>query len=405
MPASENQIHPTEVGVETEDDATLVSLEAIQEAYVTGSDWTTETIVGQLRKGNIDLNPRFQRREVWHRFRKSKLIESIILNLPIPQIVLAERKDKKNTYIVLDGKQRLLTIRQFCVDSQDSRDDEFETLFLQKLGLLDSLNGKCYEAILSNPEYSDIINAFDNHTIRTVVIRNWPNDDYLFRVFRRLNTGSVPLSPQELRQALKPGPFTDFLDEFTSESKPLQEALGLRGPDFRMRDNEVFLRYMSFATRADQYAGNLKRFLDESASRLNTRWIQEEAEIRSEAERCNVAIEATQQVFGSRDAFCIYDGEAFGRRFNRAVFDIMTFYFREQPIRESALQARSRIKQAFVDRSKMDADFQQSLTTTTKSKKATATRFVAWAEELSAVIDRHVVAPNTFVELLSRHAM
>ncbi len=102
----EIEAHPDEVGVETEEDASAPSNDEIRQAFVTGSDWTTETIISQLRKGNINLNPIFQRREVWTRARKSLLIESIILNLPVPQIVLAERKDQPNTYIVLDGKQR-----------------------------------------------------------------------------------------------------------------------------------------------------------------------------------------------------------------------------------------------------------------------------------------------------------
>lgn len=397
----EAEMHPNEVGVETEEDASTPSDDAIRQAFVTGSDWTTETIMSQLRKGNINLNPIFQRREVWTRGRKSLLIESIILNLPIPQIVLAERKDRPNTYIVLDGKQRLLTIRQFCVDSQNQGDEGFETLFLEKLSLRSDLNGESYETLASNPDHADIVNAFDNHTIRTVVIRNWPDSDYLHRVFLRLNTGSVPLSPQELRQALIPGPFTDFLDEFATMSAPLQSALGIDSPDFRMRDNEIFLRYMAFATRAEEYAGNLKRFLDESAEILNTRWSDDESEIRDEAGRCEAAIEATREIFGQRDSFSTYNGTAFEGRFNRAVFDIMTYFFRDADVRDAALAERTKVKKAFIDRSTSDAEFLQSLTTTTKSKKATATRFVAWAEELSTATARTVVPPENFSRLLA----
>lgn len=399
MPEAEN--HMDEVGVETEEDSAAPSEAGIRQAFVTGSDWTTETMVSQLRKGNINLNPIFQRREVWTRARKSLLIESIILNLPIPQIVLAERKDQPNTYIVLDGKQRLLTIRQFCVDSAQDSDDGFETLFLERLSLRSDLNGESYETLDSDPEHADIVNAFDNHTIRTVVIRNWPDNDYLHRVFLRLNTGSVPLSPQELRQALIPGPFTDYLDDFATTSKSLQAALGIDGPDFRMRDNEIFLRYMAFAIRAEEYAGNLKRFLDESAEILNETWSDDEEAIRAEAQRCNQAIDATREIFGERDAFSTYNGEAFEGRFNRAVFDVMTYYFRDEDTRAAALASRNDIKKAFIGRTTSDPEFLQSLTTTTKSKKATATRFVVWAEELSAATGESVTAPEGFAELLA----
>src|SRR5215510_7669513 len=82
-------------------------------AVVSGTDWTTETIVTQLKRGNIQLNPRFQRRDAWQRDRKSRFIESLIVGLPIPQIVLAESKQDRGKFIVLDGKQRLLAILQY----------------------------------------------------------------------------------------------------------------------------------------------------------------------------------------------------------------------------------------------------------------------------------------------------
>src|SRR5262252_5350782 len=82
-------------------------------AVVSGTDWTTETIVSQLKRGNIQLNPRFQRRDAWKRDRKSRFIESLIVGLPIPQIALAESKQDRGKFIVLDGKQRLLAILQF----------------------------------------------------------------------------------------------------------------------------------------------------------------------------------------------------------------------------------------------------------------------------------------------------
>src|SRR5688500_16703592 len=82
-------------------------------AVINQADWTVETILQQIDKGNIELNPDFQRREAWRTPHKSRYIESLILNVPVPQIVLAERKDKRGKFIVIDGKQRLLTLRQF----------------------------------------------------------------------------------------------------------------------------------------------------------------------------------------------------------------------------------------------------------------------------------------------------
>ena len=163
---------------------------------ISGTDWTADTIVNQIRKGNILLSPYFQRRDAWSPKMKSRFIESLFLGLPIPQIILAENKEKKGTYIVIDGKQRLLSLQQFV-----EGDDDGKKLKLIGLEVKENLNKMTYEEI-QNSEYCDEIDAFNNQTIRTVVVKNWPSVEVLYLLFLRLNTGSVKLSPQELRQAL-----------------------------------------------------------------------------------------------------------------------------------------------------------------------------------------------------------
>lgn len=212
------------------------------EAVTWATDWTTETLVLQLQRGIINLDPGFQRRDAWTAPRKSRFIESLILGLPIPQIVLAERKDKKGSFLVIDGKQRLLTLQQFCDDKTNSS----QAFTLGSLSILEKLNGATYEDIRAKPLLADMLSALNGQTIRTVVIKNWPNDDFLYAVFLRLNSNSVPLSPQELRKALHPGPFVTFADRESSISQPLMGALGLKAPDFRMRDVEIVVRYYAF---------------------------------------------------------------------------------------------------------------------------------------------------------------
>jgi uncharacterized protein with ParB-like and HNH nuclease domain len=178
-------------------------------AVVTATDWTTQTILSQLHKGNIELNPNFQRRDAWKAPRKSQFIESLLLGIPVPQLVLAERKEKRGSYIVIDGKQRLLSLSQFT-STDESR---FRSFRLTALHIRHELNGKSFHDLETDVELEDALTSFENQTIRTVVIRNWDNESFLYEVFLRLNTGSVQLSPQELRQALHPGPFSSFVDE------------------------------------------------------------------------------------------------------------------------------------------------------------------------------------------------
>lgn len=96
----------------------------------------------------------------------------------------------------------------------------FKQLKLKGLDILKDFNNKTYDQI--EMEYSEYINNLDNQAIRTIVIKNWPDEAFLYTVFLRLNTGSKKLSQQELRQALKPGPFLDFLDEETANSNSIK---------------------------------------------------------------------------------------------------------------------------------------------------------------------------------------
>jgi hypothetical protein len=116
-----------EEGEESESDLGKQDASFYSRAVIWGTDWTAETIISQLRKKNIDLSPQFQRRDAWSNSKKSKFIESLILGMPVPPIILAERKDKKNSYIVIDGKQRLLSIMQFCALETDT---EFEKIII-----------------------------------------------------------------------------------------------------------------------------------------------------------------------------------------------------------------------------------------------------------------------------------
>ncbi len=384
------------VGSESEKDAAAIPLDSLRDAVVTGTDWTVATLLDQLRRGNIDLAPNFQRRGVWQSIRKSRFVESLVLGLPIPQIVLAEKPGERGRFIVLDGKQRLLSIRQFCAEpDRFEQDAGFAPMKLSELTLLPLLKGKTYSDLRDEPGLVDYRDAFDNNPVRTVIVRNWPTPDYLYLVFLRLNTGSVPLSPQELRQALQPGAFTDFVERRSLESAPLQQALNLKGPDFRMRDTEILLRAISFATRADTYSGNMKQFLDQTCEVYNRDWSAQERTLTRVVGEIEAAIECAIEVFGLRNAFSRYtDGEP-ERRFNRAVFDVMVHSLRQPGVAELALERAEDVVTTFAQLCANDPSFVQSIATTTKSTDATNYRFETWAASLSELL-RVPVAPPAF---------
>lgn len=376
---------------ESEQDLSPIKQNEINQAVVNGTDWTVETIISQIDKGNIQLNPKFQRRDAWENDRKSKFIESLILGFPVPQLVLAEVKGKKGAYIVIDGKQRLLSIRQFASKNDDT---VYAQLKLRDLKLRSELVGMCLEDIRQDAGLDDDLRAFENSPIRTVVIKNWPSESFLYHVFLRLNTGSLPLSPQELRQALHPGPFVDYADETASNSDALREILKSKGPDFRMRDVELLVRFYAFYLFMGDYTGDLKGMLDHASEQLNARWQAEEDQLRKLSEEFEEAYKTAKTIFGEKTVFRKWAQGSYESRFNRAIFDIVMHYFAKPHIREAALAKSEDVELGFKELCANDPEFLGSIEKTTKSLGATYIRFSKWSEMLRNILGVDIHVPS-----------
>jgi len=318
---------------------TELEMARFSQAVLFASDWTVETIVNQLDRQNIEMNPAFQRRDAWSGRAKGKFVESVILGLPIPQIVLAERQGERGRYIVLDGKQRLLSLMQFT-GKFHGQGNAFR---LAGLEIRTDLAGKRYSNFESDLALRDELNAFSNHTIRTVVIRNWPDLDFLHLVFLRLNTGSLKLSPQELRQAAIPGPFSDYVDLAASDSPALRTILSRNSPDPRMRDVELLVRYLSFQNYLATYQGRMKRFLDESCQRFNGDWPQLQQSVMAQVHEFELGVSALIDIFGA-DGLARKTGS---RSFNRAIFDALIFYSSDPNIRAAMVQGPQAVRDAY----------------------------------------------------------
>ncbi|GEQ85432.1 hypothetical protein ULMS_09400 [Patiriisocius marinistellae] len=377
-------------GNENEDDL-IQKINSFDEAVIWGTDWTTETITNQLFRKNIDLFPKFQRRDAWSKVAKSKFIESLILGLPIPQIILAEKKNEKGKYIVIDGKQRLLTIRQFFAKEEN---DDFTQFKLSGLEVLSQLNRKSFSDIKNNPEFNQVLNQLYNQTIRTTVIKNWPNEEFLFTVFLRLNTGSIKLSPQELRQALHPGPFIDYADSFSIESEPIKTMLNLKQPDYRMRDVEMVIRYFTFKYFIESYDGNLKKAFDNTVKQLNENWEQSENRILSDAQNLNNAIQFTIETFGAKEAFSKWSDGKFKGNFNRAIFDIMVYYFSNPVILANLQNKQEEIVNNFKEKCETDFEFITSFEHTTKSIPNTGKRYETWGKIIARISNLNIDIPT-----------
>ena len=222
-------------------------------------EYDLETLVKRISSGTIKLDPEYQRRHRWSVQTSSRLIESLILNIPIPVIFISQDVDVDTElldsggarYTVIDGQQRLTAIYEFIKDK----------LVLDDLETLSELNGSRYSEL---PPF--LKRRLDERTIRCLRIDSTVDAQVKYDIFERLNTGSVKLEAQELRNAVARGPFNDLtkeLAELTSFRSLLQ--VDERRPEIsvkvqKMEDVELVLRF--FALKDGRYNQLRKGFRD-----------------------------------------------------------------------------------------------------------------------------------------------
>jgi hypothetical protein len=346
-----------------------VSAEDESDLVVYSRDWTIATIISQIEQQNIDLNPKFQRRNAWDDSRRSKLVESLVTGLPVPEIVLAEDPKRKKAFIVIDGKQRLLTIAGFV----DPTIGYWTKAELKKLKLRADLNGTTYEQLKTQAAMADELREFTNADIRCTIISNFKSDDALYDIFYRLNAGSVPLSTQELRQVLHKGPFADYLISVTNVPQPIHRVLGLTGPDSRLKDVEIVLRFLAIVIFGELYRGNLKKFLDEVMEVVTADWPKFKPQIEKTYDELNIAIRNLTEVLGTNLVGRKFVDGGWESRFNRVLFEAEAFYFRL--IHPSNLVGGKKKFISGLQRLFEDGEFRSSVESTTKTNARYELRF------------------------------
>lgn len=216
-------------------------------------DYSVQDIVNKIESGDIDLNPDYQRNYVWasndeQQNKCSRLIESLLLNIPIPVIYFAEQKETLK-YEVIDGQQRLYTFQRFLKDD----------FALKNLQLRDDVNDKKYSE-LSRQDRDEI----RKRSIRAIVILNESDEEVKYEVFERLNLGSIQLTPQEIRNNTLRGEFNDLLKELANE-RLFNTMLNLRlkSDDKNMAREELVLRFFAYHDSEYKRVKNLSYFLTE----------------------------------------------------------------------------------------------------------------------------------------------
>jgi hypothetical protein len=205
-----------------------------------------ETCLRRLMQGTITLNPDFQRAEVWTPEKKSQLIESLMLRIPLPMFYVSA--DEKNHYTVVDGLQRLSTIRSFVLGDQylTERKESLkgEGFRLQNLEFWKKYEGSTFNELPENLKTRILESEF-----QFTIINPGTPEEVRRNIFKRLNTGGEPLSSQEIRNALYIGTSTQLLKHL-SKSTAFTRATGGSIKSHRMEDKELILRFLGFLVRS-----------------------------------------------------------------------------------------------------------------------------------------------------------
>lgn len=350
--------------------------EDLESLVIYSRDWTIETIISQIEAGNIDLNPAFQRRNVWENDKRSKLIESLIVGYPVPEVVLAEIPGKKKQYVVIDGKQRLLAIHGFLDSSTEYWKGNAE---LKGLTIRKDLEGHTIQDF-----DSDDMRLLNNADLRCTILSGYNKTSVLYDVFYRLNTGSVPLSMQELRNSLHKGEFSKYLTNKTNNSIPLHEIMSLSGPDKRFKDIEILLKFLSINYSEKKYNSNLKDFLDSFTGFCNENWNIKHEEIKNACDLFDTSCTLLSEIFGRPKLVgrkWLPSKDNWETRFNRSLFEVLIQYIYlvvEQ--NQQTIFDQSKNKDIFVNSVKEafnDPAFSSAVSATTKTLDQHRTRFAS----------------------------
>ena len=223
-------------------------------------DYAVRTLMDMVVEGDLALDPDYQRQYRWPDEKAARFIESIVLNIPVPVLYLAE--DSDGTFSVIDGQQRLTSLLRFIKPHELSSlypDRQLAPLALNDLRVRPDLNGMSYASL---PRLDK--SALAKRPIRCIVILNESDTTLKFEVFERLNTGSVSLTDQEVRNCIYRGSYNKLIKRL-AVNEVFHELLNLPESLIKaMKDAELVLRFLAYKelSNVTDYADNFAEYLN-----------------------------------------------------------------------------------------------------------------------------------------------
>lgn len=343
---------------------------------ITNATISLASLIERLKYDEIDLNPDFQRNaNLWKYDRMSRLIESILLKLPLPIFYFDVSNPDK--WIVVDGLQRLSTINKFVVE---------QTLKLKNLEFLSDLEGEKYDGLDRN-----FIRIINETQIVTYQIEAQTPKQVRYSIFNRINTGGLSLNAQEVRQALnQSGHGVKFLKEVV-ETKEFQDIVNISSK--RMLDRELALRFIAFKLSPVVSFGfqfnNMGEFLDYGMEKLDI--IDDQSKLTNLKEDLIDALIFSEEVLGKEHRFSrsIADDNK-TNTLNRSVFDVITVLFSEIKNKEYFLLKKDLFHEKFIELLRdEESEFSRSVTKGTSAKSSVVTRFRIIHELIEEIINEN----------------
>ena len=335
--------------------------------FIKPYDRMIEDIIKEIGT-KIILDPDYQRNYIWGNDKASKLVESILLNIPIPVIYASE--DEEGRWIIIDGLQRLNSLKRFF-------DGEFK---LTGLETLDFLNGYKFH----NLEQS-IQNKFSRGELRIIVLQNDSDPNIKFDIFMRLNQGAVSLNQQELRNCLYRGKLNDLIKSLVKENEYIK-ILFKHGKTDRMIANEHILRYWALSNSfnkntltIDKYDGRIKNLLNDFMKE-NQNPTNGLLNLLEEKFECQ--IKKAYSVF-EKNAFKT-DNKIMTSKINASLFDCVMISFEDYSLNDLLTNKQDIIK--MTNRLIQEQSFKESITKATGNTSAINYRLSTYISSLKDVM-------------------
>lgn len=347
---------------------------------VTRAERAVQDLARMWDDKELVLRPDWQRDYVWSNKQASQLIESLFLRLPIPLIYLFQEDGK---LIVVDGQQRLTALIQFV------RNKHFDPLksgdvYLTGLEQLTELNKKRFE------DLSDADQLFiRNQVLSTVQMSSDVNPDLKLEVFRRLNTGSVKLNDQELRNAAYRGAYNNELKKWALTPEFLEIFGFAKHGHKRMIDVELVLRFCAW------YNSGFHMFKTKRLSEFFDREMEngknyKDRELRALGKRFKDAIHLAYSGFGADRAFRRYrEGSSgagiFDAKANKAIYDVVMYSFARYP-KAHIWPHLEALRESLYDLMASDPKFQDAIGGSTSDAARINYRFTTWMARFEEIV-------------------